>query len=74
MEITWRIIIAEGEGEDGRKSTGNKQNRSAQNRQGEVKNSIGKGGAKELTCMTHGHELWGRGCWRVSRVVQGGGE
>ena len=27
------------------------------NRQGEVKNSIGNGEAKELTCMTHGHEL-----------------
>ena len=31
-----------------------------QNRQGEVKNSIGDGEAKELTCTTHGHELrWG---------------
>ena len=28
---------------------------------GEVKNSIESGGAKELTCITHGHELrrWG---------------
>ena len=41
------------------------------NRQGEVKNSIGNVEAKELTCMTHGHELkggnvGGRGCagWR----------
>ena len=25
--------------------------------QGEVKNSIGNGVAKELICMTHGHEL-----------------
>ena len=24
---------------------------------GDVKNSIGNGEAKELTCMTHGHEL-----------------
>ena len=24
---------------------------------GDVKNSIGKGEAKELICMTHGHEL-----------------
>ena len=37
----------------------------------EVKNSIGNGEAKELICMTHGHELkrgkvGGRGCagWR----------
>ena len=29
----------------------------AQNRQEEVKNSIGNGGAKELICTTHGHEL-----------------
>ena len=29
---------------------------------GEVKNSIRKGEAKELICMTHGHELrWGEG-------------
>ena len=38
-----------GEGEDGGKSTGNKKhNWWAQNRQGEVKNSIGNGEAKEL--------------------------
>ena len=30
-----------------------------QNRQVDVKNSIGNGIAKELTCMTHGHELMG---------------
>ena len=32
-----------------------------ENRQGEVKNSsMGNGEAKELICMTHGHELrWG---------------
>ena len=29
-------------------------------RQGEVKNSMGNGGAKELICTTHGHELSGR--------------
>ena len=28
-----------------------------QNRQGEVKNSIENGEAKELKCKTHGHEL-----------------
>ena len=28
-----------------------------QNRQGDDKNSIGNGVAKELLCMTHGHEL-----------------
>ena len=46
------------EGEEwGGGRTGNKKhNRWAQNRQGEVKNNIGNGEAKELTCMTHGHE------------------
>ena len=28
-----------------------------QNRQEEVKNSIGNGEAKEVVCTTHGHEL-----------------
>ena len=46
-----------------------------QNRQGEVKNSIGNVEAKELICMTHGHELKGgnvgeRGCaWQ--RGIEG---
>ena len=30
-----------------------------ENRQGEGKNSVGNVEAKELTCMTHGHELRG---------------
>ena len=37
-----------------------------QKRQGEVKNSIENGEAKELICMTHGHELRGElpeGMW-----------
>ena len=35
------------------------------NRQGEGKNSIGNVEAKELICMTHGHELYiGGGCGR----------
>ena len=40
-------------------------------KQAEVKNSIGNEEAKELICMTHGHELreWGGG-----GEVQGGGE
>ena len=38
-----------------------------ENRQGEGKNSVENVEAKELICMTHGHELWGgieggRGC------------
>ena len=58
---------------NGGKSTGNKKHKwQAQNRQGEVKNSIGNGEANELICMTHGHRLRGvnaRGSgaagWRV---------
>ena len=30
---------------------------------GEVKNSMGNGEAKELTCTTHVHELRGCGMW-----------
>ena len=33
-------------------------NRQLQNSHGDVKYSIGNGGAKELICMTHGHEQW----------------
>ena len=45
-------------GKNGGKSTGNKRhNWQAQNRQGEGKNSMGNGEAKELTCTTHGHKL-----------------
>ena len=45
----------------GGKVTGTKKPKwQVQSRQEEVKNSIGNGEAKELICMTHGHELrWG---------------
>ena len=61
MEITWRVIMGEEEGKNAGKGRENKKhNWQLQNRQGEVKNSIGNGEAKELACMTHGHELsWG---------------
>ena len=46
--------------------------RSSENRQGQVKNSMGNGEAKELICMTHGHELrWGM---MVGGGMQGRGE
>ena len=67
MEIPWRVISGEGEGENGGKGTGNKKHkRWGQNRQGEVKNSIGNGEAKELTYMIHGYEL------RRGTLVAGG--
>ena len=48
-------------GEKGGKRTENKQHKwQVENRQGEVKNSIGTVEAKELIYMTHGHEQrWG---------------
>ena len=52
------LTVGRGSRENGGKGTGNKKhNWQVQNRQGEVKNSIGNGGAKELICTTHGHEL-----------------
>ena len=44
-----------------------------QHRPGGVKNSMGNGVAKELICMTHGHELRGD-CWREWGVLGGGGK
>ena len=44
--------------ENGENGTGNKQHKWwVQNRQGEVKNSIGNGEFKELIYTTHGHEI-----------------
>ena len=48
MEITWRVIIREGEEGEWGKGTGNKKHKwQVQNRQGEGKNSKGKGEAKD---------------------------
>ena len=77
----WRSLgvlsVGWGRGENGRKDTGNKKLKwQVQNRQGELKNSIGNVEAKELMCMTHGHELkegnvGGRGC-AGQREIKGG--
>ena len=63
-------ISREGKGREWGKGSGNKKHKWwVQNRQGEIKNSIGNVEAKELISMTHGHELvegmlrWGTG-WR----------
>ena len=65
--------MGSGRGENEEKGTGNKKHKwQVQNRQGEVKNSIGNVEAKELICMTNGHELRGAGMW--VRGVQGGGK
>ena len=72
----WRshggLSVGEWERERGGKGTENKQHKwQVENRQGEVKNSIGNVEAKELICTTHGHELKGM---QVGGGVQGGGE
>ena len=78
----WRscgsLASGRGEAEDGGKGTGNKQhNWQVQNRQGQVKNSIGNVEVKELICATHGHELRGegmlvgRGCREEGNKVEG---
>ena len=58
----WRssggLLSGRGQGENGRKGAGIKKYKwQVQNRQGEVKNSMGNGETKELICTTHGHEL-----------------
>ena len=63
-------------GEDRRRmggeGTGNKKHKwQVQTRQGEVKNSIGNVDAKELICITYGHEL-SEGGMLVGEQVQGG--
>ena len=68
-----------GKGRGGGKGTENKQHKwQVENRQGEGKNSIGNVEAKELICMTHGHELQrrnvgGSGCVGWSGVNGGNG-
>ena len=44
-----------------------------ESREGDIKNSIGNGEAKEHICMTHGHELRGD-CQREWGVLGGGGQ
>ena len=65
MEITWKVISGEGEGENGGKGTGNKKHKwQVQNGQGVAKTSMGHGEVKLLTCMIHGPELRGVGRWQ----------
>ena len=68
----WRsyggFSVGRGRGQNGGKGTGNKEHKwQVQNRQGKVKNSIENGAAKELICMTHGHEQWWGDCLRELR-------
>ena len=67
------LSVGRGRGKNGGGSTGDQKHKwQVENRQGEVKNSMGNGKAKELIHITHGHELrWGND---GGRGVQGGGE
>ena len=66
------LLAGRGKGENGGKGTGiRKHNWQVQNRQGDVKNSILNGEAKELICMTHGHALR-QDCWRKEGTRQRG--
>ena len=57
--------MGEWAGERGGKGTENKQHKWwVENRQGEVKNSVGNVEDKELISMIHGHELNGGECGR----------
>ena len=67
--------MGRGREENGGKDTGNKKQKwQVQNRQGDVKNSIGNGEAKELMCTTHGHEVRGGGSTGGMGVRGGGGK
>ena len=46
----------------------------AQNRQGDFKNSVGNGEAKEHPCTTHGHELKQGDHWREGGGLGGEGQ
>ena len=66
----WRLqrglSVGEWERERGGKGTENKQHKwKVENRQGEVKNNTGNEEAKELICMTYGHELKGGNAGRM---------
>ena len=69
----WMVTSWEGEGGNWGKSPGIKY-KQEYNRQGDIKNRIGNGEAKELLFMTHGHELSGCYCWREWQVLGGGGQ
>ena len=77
MEIIWRVLSWEGEGRKEGKGTGIVKYKVGKNRQWVVKNSVGSGEAKELLCMTHGHELreggdYWREWWYQVGGVKGG--
>ena len=60
MEITCRVISGEGWGENGEKVQRIRSINGRYKIEGEIKNIIGNGEARELICTTLGHELRGR--------------
>ena len=57
MKITWRVISREEEGEEYGEMVQGIRSIICRYKIGEIKNSIGNVEAKELICITHGHEL-----------------
>ena len=54
-----QLPVGKGKGKNGGKGAGIKKYKLVvkENSQGDVKNNIGNGEAKELNCMSHEHEL-----------------
>ena len=61
--------LGRGRSENEGKGTGNKKHKwQVRNRQGDVKNNMGNGEAKELVRMTHGgHKLSGGKFWKTDK-------
>ena len=65
--------MGEGERDNGRGEAQSVRSIIGRHKIGEVKHSIGNREAKELVCMTHGHELRVGECWRVGGCREVGG-
>ena len=72
MKTIWRVISWVGE--NGGNGAGIRKHNWKQNRQVDIKNSIGIGEAKELACTAHGHELRARELLEERGVPVGGGQ
>lgn len=59
MENPWRFISREIKGGEWREKYSKKVVNGRYRVDREVKNNTGSGEARECTCMTYGHKLWG---------------
>ena len=73
MKTIWMVSSCEVEREEWVNGARiRKHNCYVQNKQRDAKNSVGKGEAKELLCMTHIHELSRRDCYRDGEYWEDG--